>query len=263
MAKRFEGQKAWITGGGTGIGRALALELARRGADVAVSGRREDRISAVAAEVETLGQRGLAIVCDVTDEGSVEETAARVAESFGGLSIAVANAGYAVSGRLEKLSAEDWRRQLDVNVVGLASTAKHALPHLKQSRGRLGLVGSIAAFVPVAKTGAYCASKYAVRAIGQTLSIELAGTGVSCTTMHPGYVESEIAQVDNRGQHDGSRKDKRPKNLLWTADKARRVMADALHKRKKEFVFTGHGKGGAFLGQHLPGLAVFAQTRGK
>ncbi|MFK7990413.1 MAG: SDR family NAD(P)-dependent oxidoreductase [Sandaracinaceae bacterium] len=263
MAKRFEGATAWITGGGTGIGKALALELARRGADVAVSGRREDRLRSAVTEIEALGRHAIPVVCDVTDEQSVEAAAQRVADEFGGISITVANAGYAVSGRLETLSAEDWRRQLDVNVVGLASTAKHALPHLKRSRGRLGLVGSVAAFMPVAKTGAYVASKYAVRAIGQTLCIELAGSGVSCTTMHPGFVESEIAQVDNAGVHDGSRKDKRPQNLMWTSDKAGRVMADALYKRKKELVFTGHGKVGAFFGQHFPGLAVLAQTRGK
>ncbi|MEQ8888332.1 MAG: SDR family NAD(P)-dependent oxidoreductase, partial [Sandaracinaceae bacterium] len=72
MARRFEGQAAWVTGGGSGIGRALALELARRGADVAVSGRRADKLEAVAAEVTALGRRGLAVPCDVTEEPQVK-----------------------------------------------------------------------------------------------------------------------------------------------------------------------------------------------
>ena len=184
----FEGLSAWITGGGSGIGRALALELARQGADVAVSGRREARLAEVAAEIEALGRRGLAVPCDVTEEAQVEAAADRVARELGKLDVAVANAGFGVSGPLESIDAEQWRRQLDVNVVGVAITARHALSHLRPTRGRLGLVGSVSAFLPTAKNGAYTASKYAVRAIGQTLAIELAGTGVSVTTMHPGFV---------------------------------------------------------------------------
>jgi NAD(P)-dependent dehydrogenase (short-subunit alcohol dehydrogenase family) len=261
MARLFRGQAAWITGGGSGIGRALALELARRGANVAVSGRREARLVEVARDVEALGVRGLPVPCDVTDEAQVRRAADAVVDQLGQLDVAVANAGFAVAGPIESLSAEDWRRQLDVNVVGAAITAKHALAYLRETRGRLGLVGSVSAFVPLAKNGPYVASKYAVRAIGQTLAIELAGTGVSCTTLHPGFVESEIAQVDNQGVHHADREDRRPTNLMWRSEDAARVMVDALHARKTEYVFTGHGKLGAFLGQHLPGLTVFAQRR--
>lgn len=252
---------AWVTGGGSGIGRALALELARRGADVAISGRREDRLVEVAREIDALGRRGLPIPCDVTDESEVQRAAEIAVRQLGKLDVAVANAGFAVAGRIETLSADEWRRQLDVNVVGVALTAKHALAHLRATRGRLALVGSVAAYMPVAKNGAYVASKYAVRAIGQTLAIELAGSGVSCTTIHPGFVESEIAQVDNGGEFDPARADDRPRRLMWSAEAAARVMADAIHRREREHVFTGHGKLGAFIGQHLPGLAVFAQAR--
>lgn len=260
MAKSFEGQVAWITGGGSGIGRALALELARRGADVAVSGRRQARLGEVAREIEALGVRALPIPCDVTDEEQLERAVEALSTQLGRLDVAVANAGFSVGGTIERLGADAWRRQLDVNVVGVALSAKHALPLLRQTRGRLGLVGSAAAFIPLAKNGAYVASKAAVRAIGQTLAIELAGSGVTCTTMHPGFVESEIAQVDNEGVHHADREDKRPSRLMWPTDKAARVMVDALHRRKRELVFTGHGKVGAFFGQHLPGLAIRAQA---
>lgn len=263
MARRFEGQAAWVTGGGSGIGRALALELARRGADVAVSGRRADKLEAVAAEVTALGRRGLAVPCDVTEEPQVKDAADRVARELGTLDVAIANAGYGVVGKVEALSADDLRRQLDVNVVGAAMTAKHALPHLRAARGRVAFVGSVAAFVPLAKNGAYVASKFAVRGLAQSLHIELAGSGVSCTLLHPGFVESEIAQVDNEGVHHPERDDPRPQKLMWSADAAARVMLDAVHARKREYVFTAHGKLGAFLGQHVPGLAAFAQTRGR
>ena len=263
MAGRFEGQVAWITGGGSGIGRALALELAREGADVAISGRREDKLAEVAAEIVALGRRGLPVPCDVTDEESVRRAALAVHDQLGRLDVAIANAGFGVAGSIEKLTADEWRRQLDVNVVGAAMTAKHALPYLRETKGRIGIVGSVAAFVPLAKNGAYVASKFAVRGLGASLAIELAGSGVSVTTLHPGFVESDIARVDNQGVHHAEREDPRPKNLMWSAEDAARVMVDAIRRRKLEHVFTAHGKLGAFLGQHFPGLTVFAQSRGK
>ena len=95
------------------------------------------------------------------------------------------------------------------------------------------------------------------------LAVELHGSGVSCTTIYPGYIESEIAQVDNQGRFDASRKDGRPKHLIWPADRAARAMVGAIAQRKREYTFTGHGKVGAFAGRHTPGLVHYSLTRGK
>jgi len=263
MAKRFDQQVVWITGGGSGIGRALALEFAREGAAVAVSGRREERLSEVVRAIGSAGGTGLAVRCDVTDEASVAEAAQTVVRELGGIAVAVANAGFAVAGRIEKLSAADWRRQLDTNVVGAAMVARYALPHLRERKGRVALVGSIASMLAVPGIGAYSASKYAIRAIGQTLSAELHGSGVSCTTLHPGYVESEIDQVDNQGRFHPDYEDKRPKKLMWPADRAARVMLGAIARREREYTFTNHGKVGGFVGRHFPGLVHLGVTRSK
>src|SRR5690606_10644278 len=144
------------------------------------------------------------------EEEQVRRAADAVVRQLGRLDVAMANAGFGVTGPIEALGFDEWRRQFDVNVIGAAMTAKHALPHLRAAKGRLGLVGSVAAFVPLAPFGPYAASKYALRAIGQTLAVELAGTGVSVTTLHPGFVESEIAQVDNTGVFNPGRADPRP-----------------------------------------------------
>jgi len=257
----FNNKVVWITGASAGIGRAMALEFAKQGALLALSARRVERLDALAEELAGQGCEALAVPCDVTDEEAVAEAVAQVIQRFGRLDVAIANVGFGVAGPMEKITAEQWRRQLDVNVVGAAMTARHALPELRKTGGRLALVCSVAGFLAAPKSGPYSASKYALRAMGQTLSVETHGTGVSCTLLHPGFVESEIAQVDNEGHFDPSRKDRRPQRLMWTAEDAATVMVKAIHKRKREYVFTTHGRIFAFLGQHFPGVTHFLLTR--
>lgn len=256
------GKVAWITGATSGIGHAVALELAGRGATVAVSGRRRDRLEAVVETIAGGGGRAVAVPCDVCDESAQREAVAAVVRYAGGLDIALANAGFSVGGRVEDLSAADWRRQLETNVVGVATTARFSLPELEKRGGRLGLVGSVAGFLPAPGFAPYHCSKYAVRALGRTLSVELAKSGVSCTTVHPGFVASEINQVDNHGQHDASRREQRPQYLMWPTARAARVIVDALIARRREVVFTGHGRAAAFLGTHFPSVAHLVMTRG-
>lgn len=222
---------------------------------MAVSGRREERLAETVAAIEAEGRRGLAVPCDVTDDAAVEAAVSAVILEFGRLDVAVANAGFGVAGRIETLPIEAWHRQFATNVFGVVSTVRHALPALRATEGRIALVASVAGMLPMPKTGAYTASKYAVRGLGQTLALELHGTGVSCTLLHPGLVASEIGQVDNEGRYDGARRDKRPAKLMWSAEAAARVMVRAIAKRKREYTFTGHGKFGGFLGRHAPGLA--------
>ena len=260
MRKRFEGQTAWITGGGTGIGRALAVRLAAEGAKIAVSGRREERLQEVVETIRASGGTAIAVPMDVTDEQAVKAAAEAVHNHWQRIDLVIANAGFAVTGKVERLRADDWRRQFDTNVVGLAITARYALPYLRKTKGRLGLVGSVAGLIVAPGISAYTASKHAVRAIGQTLSIELIGSGVSCTLLEPGFVESEIGQVNNQGEYESEREDVRPQHLMWTAERAAASMVRALYVRKREHVFTVHGRVLAFLGQHFPGLVYRFNT---
>lgn len=247
-------QVVWITGASSGIGRAMSLEWAKHGYDVVLSARRKELLEEVATEVRKQGVQALVVPMDVLEESSIKSAVDSLIAAFGRLDIAVANAGFGVFGTLEELSQEDWERQFQGNVVGLAMTAKHALPHLKKTQGRLALVGSVGAFLPNPYVGAYGASKAAVHSIGLTLQVELQGTGVSCTTLHPGFVVSEIARVDNDGVWHPDRKDPRPENLMWPTDKAARVMVKAILKRKRNYVFTGHGRVAVAIQRWFPGL---------
>lgn len=257
----FRDAAVWITGGGSGLGRAMALEFARQGANVAVSGRRQDALDAVVAEIEALGRKGYAVPCDCTDEAQVVAAVAAVVERLGRIDVAVANAGFSVNGKVVSLSADDWRRQLDINVVGVAITARHAVPHLIRTRGRLAIVGSVSALAYLPGFAAYQASKAAVLALGRTLAMELAADGVSCTTLQPGFVATDIAKVDNQGRLDPTRRDRRPQNLMWQADDAAVKMVRAIDRRRVEFTFTGHGRIGAWFGRHAPWLVQWLGPR--
>jgi NAD(P)-dependent dehydrogenase (short-subunit alcohol dehydrogenase family) len=112
----FKDQVAWVTGGGTGIGLACAVELARQGARVVVSGRRADRLQGAVAQIEAAGGAGLAVQCDVTDEAIVQAAVATIVQAWGRLDVVLSNAGFSVAGKIDELSDADWRRQLDVNL---------------------------------------------------------------------------------------------------------------------------------------------------
>ena len=244
----------WITGASSGIGKAMAAEWARLGYKVALSARRKELLDKVAEEIRNSGGEAIAVTCDILEEDSIAHAVQEVIATWGQLDVVVANAGFGVFGSIEKLSAKDWNRQFQGNVTGLALTVKYALPHLMKTKGRIGLVGSVGAFLPSPNLGAYGASKAAVHSIGQTLQVELMGTGVSCTTMHPGFVVSEIARVDNEGVWHPERPDPRPANFIWPTDKAAKVMVKALLKRKRIYIFTGHGKVFVWLQRWFPGL---------
>jgi short-subunit dehydrogenase/acyl dehydratase len=185
-----------------------------------------------------------------------------VVEAWGSIDVAVANAGYSVMGRVEELDLAYWRRQFDVNVFGLVGTVRAALPELRRSRGRLVLIGSVAAFVSLPKGAVYGSSKAAVRVIGEALSAELRGSGVSCTTVHPAYVESDIIRVDNDGCLREDRRDPRPRWLVWKADDAAKAIVNASYHRRREVVLSVYGKLVVGASRLAPGLLQKILGRG-
>ena len=252
----------WITGASSGIGKAMAFEWARLGYKVVLSARRKELLEEIALEIKNTGGETLVVPVDIMEEKSIENAVQSIITTWGRLDIAVANAGFGVFGSIDKLTAKDWNRQLQGNVTGLALTVKYTLPHLKQNQGRIGLVGSVGAYLPNPNVGAYGASKAAVHSIGLTLQAELKGTGVSCTTIHPGFVVSEIARIDNEGVWHPERPDPRPSNLMWPTDKAAKVMVKAIMKRRRNYVFTTHGRVLVWLQRWFPNLVRTIVSKG-
>lgn len=248
----------WITGGGSGIGQSLAFAYASEGHTAIVSGR---RASALEATANAYPNQIVPIVCDVTNDAQVEAVVQTIIERFQRLDVVIANAGYGQSGWIQKVEMHQWRRQFDVNFFGLISTVRHTLPHVEASGGQVVLMSSVMAYVRFAKSAPYCASKAAVTAFGESLQLELKASNAGCTIIHPGFVESEIGQINAEGTFDPTMKDRRPQKLMWSGEKAARVMKRAIDKRKSHFTFTAHGVAGEFMARHFPRLTLWIMKR--
>jgi NAD(P)-dependent dehydrogenase (short-subunit alcohol dehydrogenase family) len=190
---------ALITGASTGIGRATALRLAASGWTV-LAGVREEAAGDRLLEESRAAGRLIPLVVDVTDASQVAEAAEQVREQAarsgvsarGGLDALVNNAGIGIGGPLELVSADDLRRQFDVNVFAQVAVTQAMLPALRVARGRIVFVSSIGGRVAMAFTAPYAASKHAIEALGDALRVELRSSGVRVALVEPGSVATPI-----------------------------------------------------------------------
>lgn len=259
---KFQDQSVLITGASSGIGAALARELAREGARLVLMARRRERLDSLCAELAGAGAQAVVHVGDVTKRADLDAGVALAVERYGRLDVAIANAGFGVVGPLEKLNVEDYRRQFETNVFALLETSKACLAELKKSRGRLALIGSVAGYISTPNASPYAMSKFAVRAFAEALRPELAPHGVSVTLISPGFIESEIRQVDNRGGWHPKAKDPLPAWLPMRTDLAAKKIVSAMYRRKREAVITFHGKVLVWLSRFAPWVLRVAMRRG-
>jgi short-subunit dehydrogenase len=246
-----------ITGASAGIGAAVARELALHGANLVLTARRRERLEALAAELRARVKVAV-VAADVTRDGDVESAVAEAERLFGGLDVVVANAGFAVTGRVDRLSLEDFRRQLETNVFGVLRTVYAALPALKRARGQLAIMGSVAGHVPTPGASPYHMSKFALRALAEALHDELRAEGVAVTLLSPGFVVSDIGRVDNQGERHDEDASRTPAWLRMPTDAAARQIVAAIETRRREAIITTHGKLAVFLYRHFPWLVQAA-----
>jgi short-subunit dehydrogenase len=191
--RQIAGSRALVSGASSGIGRAIALELGRHGADVVVMARREERLRQVAADIEAGGGRAEIVAGDVTDESVRDFALQRSRERFGGLDTLVNNAGIAATGRFEDASPDRLRRIFEVNFFAFVELTRAALPLLKEGRAPIVVnVGSILGHVAIPSLSEYCAAKFAVRGFTESLRAELAPRGIDVLLVSPATVETEI-----------------------------------------------------------------------
>ena len=248
-----------VTGATSGIGEAMALEWASRGACVVAVGRRAERLRALE---DRIGKKHcLGVEADVCIDGSIEKAVLAAKDHFGQVDVVMANAGFSVSGNIEDLAIEDFQRQFDTNVFGVIRTVHAAIPALAATKGSLAIVGSVMGYVSMPGSGAYAMSKYAVRALAEALHGELSLKGISVTHVAPGFVESEIREKKHDGTHvPGS--DPVPEFLVMKRDVAARQIVDAVDAREREVIVTLHGKVAASIARHAPELMHLALKAG-
>jgi meso-butanediol dehydrogenase / (S,S)-butanediol dehydrogenase / diacetyl reductase len=192
--ERLSGKVAFISGGGTGIGRACALAFAAEGAKVAVAGRRKEPLAAVAQEIQSSGGKALALTCDIVDRGAVEAAISSVAQHFGLLNIIVNNAGAVMVGTAEETSDEDWSRVLATNLTGTFLVSRAAIPVLRKAGGgSIVNIGSYLGIVGRERRAAYCAAKAGVAGLTRAMALDHARDNIRVNCVCPAIVETEMS----------------------------------------------------------------------
>jgi NAD(P)-dependent dehydrogenase (short-subunit alcohol dehydrogenase family) len=187
------GGLAVISGGGSGVGREIALELSRRGFSLALIGRREGPLVATLGATGLPPQRALALPCDVTDEAAVTAACALIEERFGAADVVVPAAGIVRLGRISQLPAGQFAETIAVNLTGVYNLIHGVLPSmLRRGRGWLFPILSVAARQAFPEWGAYAASKWGLAGLVAALRAELASTGIRITAVYPGATDTPI-----------------------------------------------------------------------
>ena len=232
MARRdILGSRALVTGASSGIGRAIAKELARQGGKVVCMARREDRLQALAKEIEVGGGSVVTVAGDVTNAEVRKRGIEAAVASFGGLDILVNNAGVGAIGPFESGDPERVRRIMEVNFFALVEMTRLALPHLKQGRAPIIVnISSILGRRGVPHNSEYAASKFAVHGFSESIRAELVGSGVDVLVVSPGTTETEFFDqvLESKGGP------KWPEHAAVSADAVARATVRAIRRGSHE-----------------------------
>jgi len=226
-SERLSGNRIWLTGASTGIGRALALELAARGAVCGLTARSEESLRALQVEIEGRGGRAIVVAGDVTDATRMKAVAAELEQKLGGIDILIANAGTHIFSKPEQFDAEEYLGLMNLNYGGMLRCIEAVLPFmLQRGAGRIVGVSSLAGYRGVPRAAAYGASKSAVINFLESLRFHLARRKIGVTIVNPGFVRTPL--TDKNDFH---------MPFLIEADRAAKIMCVGIARGKDEIAF--------------------------
>lgn len=222
----LNGKVALVTGAGKGIGKAIAVALAKEGVDVGLMARTEKDLQSVASEIEALGAKAAIAVADVSNRTEVEAAVAKVQGALGNIDILINNAGAAVFGKFLELEPEQWEAQVRVNLFGVYYTTRAVLPQMiERKTGDIINISSTAGRSGSAVTSAYSASKFAVFGLSESLMQEVRKHNIRVTAMAPSTVVTDLANSNNLITGD-------PERVMHPEDFAELLMAQLKLNRR-------------------------------
>ena len=242
-----------ITGSSRGIGRTLAITLAERGACLAINGRSEDSLKRTEDDIRTKDARVIAVRGDV---GVAQESRALIeacVKEFGRMDVLINNAGISLRGAFEKILPDVFKKVTEVNILGSIYPTMHSLPYLKETKGSVVFISSLAGLHGIPGVTAYCASKMALTAVAESLRAEMSPYGMHVGIMYLGFTENDEEKriLSPEGEWIAISHAYRYHN---TQEKAARLILKKIAGRKFKSVFTPAGKLLAFVQRLWPGI---------
>ena len=251
----FTDRSIIITGASEGIGRALSLALAQQRPRLALAARDRGRLESLASECRVFGAQVRVQPTDVTDASACRSLVEDTATEFGAIDVLVANAGGTMWSRFDRIEDPSvFEALMRLNFLGSVYPTLYALPHLKESRGRIVAVSSVAGLIGVPERTAYAASKHAMTGFFDSLRIELADSGVTVTLVHPDFVVSQIHRraIGPDGRPLGN--NPMAASRIMTAERCAEMMVGAMGRRDRALITSARGRFGRWLQLVAPGV---------
>lgn len=250
MPSFFQNKIVAITGGTSGIGKALAIQCIQNGASVAICGRQEDKLTEFYKAMNS--ENLLVVTADVSAEKDCELFIQKTVAHFGGLDILINNAGISMRAMFEDMSLDVLKTCMDINFWGTVYTSKFALPHIKKSKGSIVGISSIAGYKGLPCRTGYSSSKFAMQGFLESLRIELLHTGVNVLWVSPGFVASNIRNSALNAA--GGKQSETPldEKKLMSAEECASIILSAIEKRKRTVIMTTQGKLTVWLNKFFP-----------
>lgn len=245
-----------ITGASSGIGKHLALRLADQGAWLALAARNAGQLEGVADQCRQRGGKAVAIPTDVAEQDQCKNLIERTMGEYGRIDTLVNNAGITPASRFTRMhDLSLFEKVIQINFFGSVYCTYHALPHLKETRGRLAAICSLRGKLPSTRADGYGASKHAMAEFFQSIRMEIARSGVSVTIIYPGWVSTGITSRSIKADGNPTGKIAKIEESAMPVDTCTRIIAEAVAKRKREVVMTLGGKMGLWLLLIAPKIA--------